>query len=79
MTGVFSLLAAPFGSHAVNLAAITAAMCAGEDAHRDPARRYWAAIIAGILYAVFGLLTGLVTPLCRSPLPSSSRRWPVSR
>jgi benzoate membrane transport protein len=43
-TGIFSLLAAPFGGHAVNLAAITAAMCAGEDAHRDPARRYAAAV-----------------------------------
>src|SRR3546814_21004020 len=32
-TGVFSLLAAPFGGHAVNLAAITAAPCAGEEAH----------------------------------------------
>ena len=41
-TGFFTLLAAPFGGHAVNLAAITAALCAGEDAHPDPARRYWA-------------------------------------
>src|SRR3546814_7403050 len=29
-TGVFSLLAAPFGGHGVSLAAITAALCAGE-------------------------------------------------
>ncbi len=42
VTGGFSLAAAPFGGHAVNMAAITAAMCAGEDAHPDPARRYWA-------------------------------------
>lgn len=61
MTGFFSLLSAPFGGHAVNLAAITAAMCAGEDAHRDPARRYWAAIIAGIGYVVLGLTAGAVT------------------
>lgn len=61
MTGAFSLLSAPFGGHAVNLAAITAAMCAGEDAHRDPARRYWAAIIAGIGYVVIGLAAGAVT------------------
>jgi benzoate membrane transport protein len=60
-TGVFSALSAPFGGHAVNLAAITAAMCAGEDAHKDPARRYWAAIIAGIGYIVIGLLAGAVT------------------
>ncbi|MBB4063360.1 benzoate/H(+) symporter BenE family transporter [Gellertiella hungarica] len=60
-TGLFSLFSAPFGGHAVNLAAITAAMCAGEDAHPDPARRYWAAVIAGIGYVVFGLLAGAVT------------------
>ena len=61
MTGIFSALSAPFGGHAVNLAAITAAMCAGEDAHRDPARRYWAAIIAGIGYVLIGLAAGAVT------------------
>ncbi len=60
-TGAFSLLSAPFGGHAVNLAAITAAMCAGEDAHPDPARRYWAAIIGGLGYVVLGLLAGAVT------------------
>jgi benzoate membrane transport protein len=61
MTGIFSLLSAPFGGHAVNLAAITAAMCAGEDAHEDPARRYWAAIIAGAGYVLIGLAAGAVT------------------
>ena len=54
-TGVFSLLAAPFGGHAVNLAAITAAICAGPDAHPDPRRRYWAAVVGGIGYVLFGL------------------------
>jgi benzoate membrane transport protein len=61
VTGLFSLLSGPFGGHAVNLAAITAAMCAGEDAHPDPKRRYWAAIIGGVGYIVFGLLAGAVT------------------
>jgi len=61
VTGIFSLLSAPFGGHAVNLAAITAAMCAGEDAHPDPRRRYWAALNAGIFYVIFGLLAGAVT------------------
>ena len=60
-TGLFSLFSAPFGGHAVNLAAITAAMCAGEDAHPDPRKRYWAAIIGGIGYVVFGLMAGAVT------------------
>ncbi len=60
-TGIFTLAAAPFGGHAVNLAAITAAMCAGKDAHPDPARRYWAAVVAGAGYVVFGLLAGAIT------------------
>jgi len=61
VTGIFSLLSAPFGGHAVNLAAITAAMCAGTDAHPDPARRYWSAIVAGVTYVIFGLLAATVT------------------
>ncbi|MCV3764871.1 benzoate/H(+) symporter BenE family transporter [Rhizobium sp. TRM95796] len=61
MTGVFSLLAAPFGGVAVNLAAITAAMCAGSDAHPDPKRRYWAGIVAGVFYVILGLTAGGVT------------------
>ncbi|CAH0341467.1 benzoate/H(+) symporter BenE family transporter [Rhizobium sp. CECT 9324] len=61
VTGLFSLLSAPFGGHAVNLAAITAAMAAGEDAHPDPKRRYWAAIIGGIGYVLLGLAAGAVT------------------
>lgn len=61
VTGVFSLLSAPFGGHAVNLAAITAAMCAGEDAHPDRNKRYWAAIIAGVGYVILGLAAGAVT------------------
>ena len=60
-TGAFSLISAPFGGHAVNLAAITAAICAGEDAHPDPARRYWSAVVAGATYVVFGLLAGAIT------------------
>ncbi|MFP5076724.1 benzoate/H(+) symporter BenE family transporter [Rhizobium sp. YIM 134829] len=62
-TGLFSILAAPFGGHAVNLAAITAAMCAGPDAHADPARRYPSAIIAGVFYLLFGIFAATVTTL----------------
>lgn len=58
-TGLFSLLSAPFGAHGVTLAAITAAMCASEDAHTDPSKRYWAAIVAGIAYVLLGLAAGI--------------------
>lgn len=68
-TGLFSLVAAPFGGHAVNLSAITAALCAGPDAGPDPQRRWWAAAIAGAAYVVFGLAAALVTALAAvSPL-----------
>ena len=60
-TGVFSVLAVPFGGHAVNLAAITAAICAGPDAGEDPRQRYWAAVVSGLAYVGFGLTAGLVT------------------
>ncbi|MFK8079618.1 MAG: benzoate/H(+) symporter BenE family transporter [Granulosicoccus sp.] len=58
-TGVFSLVASPFGSHAINLAAITAAMFSSTDAHPDPARRYWSAAVAGMSYVIIGLLAGV--------------------
>ncbi|TDK39048.1 benzoate/H(+) symporter BenE family transporter [Rhizobium deserti] len=57
-TGLFSILGAFAGSVPINMAAITAAMCASEDAHPDPRRRYWAAIIAGFGYIGMGLLAG---------------------
>jgi len=60
-TGIFTIASAPFGAHAVNLAAITAALCAGADAHPDPQRRYWAAVVAGIGYVGFGLAAGAAT------------------
>ncbi len=69
VTGLFSLASAPLGGHAVNLAAITAALCAGEDAHPDPARRYWAAVIAGLVYILFGLAAGAATAFISASPP----------
>ncbi|MSU91203.1 benzoate/H(+) symporter BenE family transporter [Rhodobacteraceae bacterium 2CG4] len=60
-SGFASVLAAPFGGHAANYAAITAALCVGAEAHPDPARRYWAAIVAGLCYVALGLLAGAAT------------------
>ena len=62
-TGVATVAAAPFGAHAVNLAAITAAICAGPGAHPDPARRWWAATVAGASYVAFGVFAAGVTGL----------------
>ncbi|MNJ48332.1 Inner membrane protein YdcO [compost metagenome] len=55
ITGLGSLLAAPFGSHAFNVAAITAAICTGKDAHEDSKKRYIAGIACGIFYIVVGI------------------------
>ena len=68
-TGVFTLLSAPFGGHAVNLAAITAALCANPDAHPDPARRYWASVVGGAVYVALGLLAGLATAFISASPP----------
>ncbi|MFB9319912.1 benzoate/H(+) symporter BenE family transporter [Cryptosporangium minutisporangium] len=62
-TGLGSALAAPFGGHSVNLAAISAALAAGPDAHPDPARRWIASVTAGGGLAVLGLGAGLATAL----------------
>ncbi len=59
VTGGLSALTAPFGAPTINLAAITAALCAGPDAHADPARRYVAAIVSGIGYMLLALLAAL--------------------
>jgi benzoate membrane transport protein len=54
-TGLANLVVAPFGGYALNLAAITAAICMGREAHEDPRRRYVAAMAAGAFYVVVGL------------------------
>ena len=55
LTGLGSLLMAPFGSHAFNIAAITAAICTGREAHENPSRRWIAGIAAGVLYILVGV------------------------
>lgn len=65
VTGAASLLGAPFGAPTVNLAAITAALCAGPDGGPDPARRWKVAVVAGVAYlaiaALAAVAVGLVT------------------
>ncbi|MBF8804133.1 benzoate/H(+) symporter BenE family transporter [Pseudomonas asiatica] len=55
VTGLGSLLMAPFGSHAFNIAAITAAICTGKEAHEDPGKRWVAGIAAGVCYILVGI------------------------
>ena len=62
-TGLASLVLAPFGGYALNLAAITAAICMGKEAHTDPTRRYTASVSAGVLYIALGLTGGTIVSL----------------
>jgi benzoate membrane transport protein len=62
-TGALTLLTAPFGNFSVNLAAITAAICAGPEAHSDPKRRYTAGIAAGVFYLATGVAGATVVAL----------------
>lgn len=61
--GTVNVLLAPFGAFALNLAAITAAICMGREAHEDAARRYVAAVSAGIFYLLVGMLGATVAAL----------------
>jgi benzoate membrane transport protein len=62
-TGFITLVTAPFGNFSVNLAAITAAICAGPEAHPDPNRRYTAGIAAGVFYLATGIAGATVVAL----------------
>lgn len=58
-----SLLLAPFGCHGLNLAAITAAICTGREAHEDPRKRYVAGVVGGVAYLLLGLFGATLVSL----------------
>jgi benzoate membrane transport protein len=63
LTGLATLVLAPFGAFALNFSAITAAMCMGPEAHADRSRRYAAAVSCGALYVAIGLFGAVITGL----------------
>lgn len=67
VTGIGSAIAAPFGSHSLNLAALSAAMIAGPEA--GPHHRRWiGGVSAGFSYIVLGVMSaGLVTVVLAAP------------
>ena len=65
-TGIASLLLAPFGSHGINLAAITAAICTGPEAHEDRNKRYTAAVWCGVFYLIAGIFGATIAALFAS-------------
>ncbi|MEO7349415.1 MAG: benzoate/H(+) symporter BenE family transporter [Terrimesophilobacter sp.] len=68
-TGAASALGAFFGGHAINLAAITAAIMASPEADPDKAKRWKATLTAGALYLVLGLGAGVATALVAASPP----------
>ncbi|WP_426113371.1 benzoate/H(+) symporter BenE family transporter [Pseudomonas sp. DSP3-2-2] len=62
-TGIASLILAPFGSHGINLAAISAAICTGPHAHEDRDKRYTAAVWCGIFYGIAGIFGATLAAL----------------
>ncbi|MDH0895970.1 MULTISPECIES: benzoate/H(+) symporter BenE family transporter [unclassified Pseudomonas] len=69
-TGLASLLLAPFGSHGINLAAISAAICTGAEAHEDKRKRYTAALWCGLFYGIAGIFAATLAALFAA-LPSA--------
>ncbi|RMA59386.1 benzoate membrane transport protein [Acidovorax sp. 100] len=63
LTGLATLVLAPFGAFALNFSAITAAMCMGPEAHADRRRRYTAAVACGAIYVAIGLFGAVITGL----------------
>lgn len=55
VTGLFSVLTAPFGASTSNLAAISAAICTGPDVHPDPAERWKTGPFYALAYLIFAL------------------------
>ncbi|KTT11276.1 membrane protein [Pseudomonas oryzihabitans] len=68
-TGLASLFLAPFGSHGINLAAISAAICTGPQAHEEASKRYTAAVWCGLFYGIAGLFGATLAALFTA-LPS---------
>jgi benzoate membrane transport protein len=62
-TGLLGVLLSPLGGYAYNMAAITAALCMGEDVDKNPSKRYFATIWTGIFYILAGLFGATVAGL----------------
>ncbi|MEO9326603.1 benzoate/H(+) symporter BenE family transporter [Gordonia aurantiaca] len=63
VTGAGTVVGAPFGAHATNLAALSAALAAGPEAGDDPSRRWIAGVSAGATYLVLAVLSGVLVAI----------------
>lgn len=62
-TGVGTILGAPAGGHAINLAAISAALAASDEAGKDPSRRWIAGVTTGVAYLALGTASAVFAAL----------------
>ena len=69
-TGLLSALAALFGGHTISMAAITAAICMGDDVHPDRQQRWKVGVVYGSLWMLLGLLSPVILPLLQSLPPA---------
>lgn len=69
-SSLIGVLMAPFGAHGINLAAITAAICSGPEAHPDHAKRWVAGVALGVFYIVVGSFGATLASLFAA-LPSA--------
>ncbi len=70
ITGLVNLITAPLGTYAINLAAITAAICMSEEVSKKPEQRYWAAVFGGFFYLMMAIFAGYLITLF-SALPTA--------
>jgi len=68
-TGLASAATAFFGGHSSNLAAITAAICAGPEAHPERARRWPAPVSAGVVYLLLAPAASLAAAFIAASPP----------
>jgi benzoate membrane transport protein len=69
VTGFASIVTAPFGAHATNLAAITASICTGPDVHPDPSKRWLTGPVYGLVYlALAAVAASCVTLIAAMPV-----------
>ena len=68
-TGLATAVGAAGGAYMVNLAAITAALAAGPDAHPDRDRRWIASVTGGAVYLLLGLTAGCSVALLSAAPP----------
>lgn len=63
ISGIGGILAGMMGGHNANIAGPSTAICASDEAGEDPATRYGAAVVFGVLFGAFGLVAGVAVPV----------------